>query len=69
MADAIALRAQLDAIETAIASGALRVSYDGKSTEFRSLSDMRKIRDDLKRRLGMAVPPRRTVAAFSNGIC
>jgi hypothetical protein len=30
-----------DALLEAIASGVLRVSYDGRSTEFRSLADLR----------------------------
>lgn len=68
MADAPALQAQLTAIEAAIATGAMRVSYDGKSVEYRSLSEMRSVRDGLKRQLGLAVASRRTVAGYSNGI-
>jgi hypothetical protein len=33
--------AHRDALLEAIASGVLRVSYDGRSTEFRSLADLR----------------------------
>ena len=61
------LTANLAAIEAAIASGVTRATYDGKSTEFRSLAEMRSIRDDLRRQLGEPVRTRRTVAAFSGG--
>lgn len=61
------IRANLASIEAAIGSGVTRASYDGKSTEFRSLAEMRSIRDDLRRRLGERVKPRRTVAAYSGG--
>ena len=33
--------AQRDALKQAIASGVLRISYDGKSVEYRSLSDLK----------------------------
>lgn len=36
-------QAQLDAIKRAYASGVTRVQYDGKSTEYRSLAEMREI--------------------------
>lgn len=36
-------QAQLDAIKRAYASGVTRVSYDGKSTDYRSLAEMRQI--------------------------
>ncbi len=32
---------QRDALRQAIASGVLRISYDGKSVEYRSLSDLK----------------------------
>ena len=68
MTDQATAAAQLVAIEKAIASGVTRVSYDGKSTEFRSLSEMLKIRDQLRREAGLSVAPRRTVAGFRSGI-
>lgn len=61
------LQRHLDAIETAIYSGATRVSYDGKSVEYRSLAEMERVRDGLRRQLGIAVPARRTVASFNGG--
>ena len=67
MATLLQLQSNLASIENAIASGVTRASYDGKSTEFRSLAEMRSIRDDLKRQLGEPVRSRRTVAVFSSG--
>lgn len=61
------LQKQLDAIELAIYSGTTRVSYDGKSVEYRSLAEMERVRDGLRRQLGIAVPARRTVASFNGG--
>jgi len=61
------LTARLASIEGAIASGVTRASYEGKSTEFRSLAEMRSVRDDLRRQLGLRSPGRRTVAGFRSG--
>jgi hypothetical protein len=61
------VQAQLDAINTAIASGATRVSYDGKSVEYRSLAEMRAVRDALMRELGIRVRSRRRVGAYNPG--
>ena len=61
------LTANLTNLESAIASGVERASYDGKSTDFRSLAEMRSIARDLRRQLGIAVPSRRTVAGFRSG--
>lgn len=39
---------QLNAIEAAIASGQLRVMYDGKQVEYRSIADLRQARDIIR---------------------
>ena len=58
---------QLETLEKAISSGATRVSYDGKSVEYRSLSEMILLRDTMRRELGLdAGGGRRTVARFSS---
>lgn len=63
------LQARLDAIELAIASGTTRVSIDGVgSTEYRTLADLYRVRDDLRRDLGIKPPSRRTVASFRSGL-
>jgi len=61
------IQAELDAISTAISSGATRVSYDGKSVEYRSLTEMRSVRDALMRELGLRPAPRARVAAYRSG--
>lgn len=54
----------LDAITQAIATGARKVRYaDGRETEFRSLADMRSIRDEIAAALGQVEAPLRTTYA------
>jgi hypothetical protein len=48
--------AQRDALREAIASGVLRVSYDGRTVEYRSLADLR---DALREVEGALDPGRR----------
>ena len=50
--------AHRDALREAIASGALRISYDGRSVEYRSLADLRAALRDVEAALD---PSRRTV--------
>ncbi len=35
-------QAQVDALEAALTSGELRVSYDGRTVEYRSIDDLKK---------------------------
>ncbi len=67
MATELQIRGRLDAIEAAIAAGVTSVSYEGKTSQFRSLEEMRSIRDELRRQVGEPTRVRRTVARFSNG--
>jgi len=46
-------QAQLDALEEAIGQGATRVKYADKEVEYRSLSEMLRLRDVLRRALGL----------------
>lgn len=63
------LQARLGAIELAIASGTTRVSIDGVgSTDYRNLADLYRVRDDLRRELGIKPASRRTVASFRSGL-
>jgi len=59
----------LAAIETAIASGTLSVSYPGGSITYRSITDLLKARDAIKENLNVAagVTTRCTYASFSKG--
>ncbi|CAK0739365.1 Phage tail protein [Azospirillaceae bacterium] len=50
--------AQRDALRDAIASGVLRVSYDGRTVEYRSLNDLRAALREVESVLN---PERRTV--------
>jgi hypothetical protein len=43
---------QLDAIEEAIAAGALTVKYADKEVTYRSLNEMLRVRDMISRKLG-----------------
>jgi len=43
----------LKALEAAIADGAIKVKYSDKEIEYRSLKDMLKLRDIMKRELGL----------------
>jgi len=44
---------RLEALEEAIADGALKVKYSDKEVEYRSLKDMMKIRDTMRKALGI----------------
>ena len=57
----------LDTINLAIATGARKVRFaDGRETEFRSLPDMRSIRDEIAAEIGAQPEPiRTTYASFS----
>jgi hypothetical protein len=62
-----ALQAQLTDVQTKIASGVSRASYDGKSADFRSLEELYKIRDDLQVQLGLKARVRRTAISYNGG--
>jgi hypothetical protein len=40
-------QSELDAIEDAIASGVTRVTHNGTTTEYRSLADLMRLRDEM----------------------
>lgn len=53
----------LDALELAIATGALKVRYaDGREVTYRSLADMRSVRREIRAALGLSEPGRTIVA-------
>jgi len=58
---------QLMSINAAIASGITRVSYDGKTTEYRSLDELIRIRDMLLGALGMTLPGPTVLAVHDRG--
>jgi hypothetical protein len=55
------VQAQLDAIEGAIAAGVTSVSYEGKTSTFRSLDEMLRVRNIIMRALGLAPSASATV--------
>lgn len=60
---------QLNAIEAAIAEGALVVQYDNKKVEYRSLNDMLRIRDMMREELSGASSDGGIVyGSFSRGL-
>ena len=64
MATEAVLRARLDALNEAIASGLLQTSYSTpeggtQSARFKSTAEMLKARDDLQRQLGNTTATRR----------
>ena len=64
----MASQAELNAINAAIASGVTKVVYDGVETNYRTLQEMREIRDELKVELGMVTPTREPYRpAFAKG--
>ena len=58
---------QLSSINQSIASGITRVSYDGKTTEYRSLDELIRIRDMLLAALGMTSPGPTVLAVHDRG--
>ncbi len=61
-------REQLDALEKAIASGSRRVKYSDQEIEYRSLDEMRSLRLEMKKELGLASRTTRYYPYFSRGI-
>lgn len=59
----------LDAIENAIKSGTLRVKYSDKEVTYRSLDELLKIRDLIKKDLGLSSGVgNRLYASYSKGL-
>ena len=56
-------QAQLDSIEAGIAAGVTSVSYEGKTTSFRSLDEMLRVRDIIRRALGLSPQSSSTILA------
>lgn len=63
--DALAL-ARISALDEAIASGANRVSYEGKSVDYRTLEEMLRVRADIAATL-LHKPRLRTIRTTTLG--
>jgi hypothetical protein len=59
---------QLEALEKAIAAGSRRVKYSDQEIEYRSLDEMRSIRNEMRADLGMVSKTARVYPEFSRGI-
>jgi len=57
----------LDALEQAIAEGARVVRYNNKEVTYRTLDEMIRIRDMMRRDLGLVETNTRLLAGFSKG--
>ena len=60
--------AQLNALEAAIAQGVTSVSYRDRTVQYRSLNDMIKLRDQMRRDLGLITPETRRYYSHSKGL-
>lgn len=60
---------QLDTLTDAIAQGALEVWYGDKKVVYRSLAEMRSIRDEMQSELGVSRNNKRRFASFTKGTC
>lgn len=59
----------LDKIEAAIKDGVLSVKYSDKTVQYRSLDEMLKIRDLIKKELGISTGAgQRLYASYSKGL-
>lgn len=58
-------QAQLEAIRAAYVSGVTRVSYEGRTTEFRSLAEMKAIIDEIEADLAATRRRRRFLGVTS----
>jgi len=59
---------QLDALEDAISKGVRTVKYEDKEVEYRSLEDMLKLRDLMRRALGLTGKPSRIYPTTDKGL-
>jgi hypothetical protein len=59
-------QAQLDALESSIATGSMSCEFDGKRVQYRSLDEMMRIRETIRRALGLTGSGKRfSLAAFT----
>ena len=60
-------QAQLDALNTALASGHLEVRYADRTVKYRSLDEMQRVKAMMMRDLNKAKRPNRVLASFGKG--
>jgi len=59
---------QLHALEEALAKGVIEVSYGDRSVKYRSLREMRSLRDEMRRALGKIKRTNRRKMQVSKGL-
>jgi len=59
----------LENIEKAIATGALVVKYTDREVRYRSLNEMKEVRDMIRKALGVGKKTGRVFAEFKKGTC
>lgn len=58
----------LDGLREALASGALKVRYEGKEVEYRSTAEIRSLIAEIEAALGQSTGSRVTYPKFSRGL-
>lgn len=58
----------LSALERAIKSGARRVKYENREVEYRSLDEMQRLRNQMRRELGLAKSYKAIQPKFDKGL-
>ena len=61
-------QSDLDKLEAAMAEGALRVKYKDKEIEYRSLAQMERLRDTMKREISGSKKTTRVSACYDKGL-
>lgn len=61
-------QSQLDALESAIAQGVLRVKYADKEVIYQSTEEMLRIRSIMRRELGQVSKSQKIFSKFSKGL-
>lgn len=59
-------QAQLDAIKRAYATGVTRVTYDGKTTEYRSLDEMHRIITTIEADVAAQAGRKKPIAGYAS---
>lgn len=67
MTDVLVMLGELESLKSAMRSGALSVSYEGKSVTYRSLAELQSAIAGLERELGLDLRPRRVVVRTDKG--
>jgi hypothetical protein len=59
---------QLDALEAALATGQLEVEFEGSRLKYRSTAEMLRLRDVIRKQLGLVGTGQRMYGTFTDGL-